>query len=380
MDMVSANGPPPADLISQLLANGYEFDFFQAVRLLEQAAKEHPRLRTQELGEATSPKLEPVRFRAQASLSFAAGDISVVSNGKSRRQQREEIEKSETPNFPIEVTVPFMGLTGPNGALPDHYTALVIERSHQKTKDHSLREFFDLFNHRAITLFYLAWRKHRICEEFLRMQSLGRDGEDRFTSALFSVTGFGTPALKERHSCSDEFFLFYGGFFANVRRSATGLSQILQNFLKSAVQIEQFQGRWLYLPEDVQSSFPDRNEPRGRNLSLGVNAVCGSRAWDRQSLFRVVLGPLDRATFLRYLPGSEALRTIEEIVRTYAGPHFDFEIQLILKAADVPQCQLSGSSSGRPLLGWTTWLGKSMIPVDSGDAVFRFSGLSNSEN
>lgn len=379
MDMVGANGPPPADLISQLLAHGYEFDFFQAVRLLEQAAKELPRLGIQELGDATSPRLEPVRFRAQASLSFASGDVSAVSNSKARRRHRTD-SQTHDPEFPIEVTVPFMGLTGPNGALPDHYTALVIERSHQKTKDHSLREFFDLFNHRAITLFYLAWRKHRICEEYERMQGPGRDGEDRFTSALLSITGFGIPAVRGRHSFSDEFFLFYGGFFSNVRRTATGLMQILRNFLRSSVRIEEFQGRWLYLPEDVQSSFPDRNEPHGRNLSLGVNAVAGSRAWDRQSLFRVVLGPLDRETFLRYLPGSEALHTIEQIVRTYAGIHLDFEIQLVLKADDVPQCQLSGNENCRPLLGWTTWLGKSMIPVDSGDAVFRFSGLSNSEN
>ncbi len=59
----------------------------------------------------------------------------------------------------LEVYVNFMGLTGPSGALPRHYTELVMQRS--RLKDVAIREFFDLFNHRLITLNYKAWEKYQ---------------------------------------------------------------------------------------------------------------------------------------------------------------------------------------------------------------------------
>ncbi len=430
MDMDGKNRQPPADLIRQLFAHSEEFEFFQAVQLLENCAREdsaasklhrdfsqtensgdldEQQRRTAErrqaafqkgvalrsLGSAASPRNEPIRFRAQASRSFPPGDIASIEHARSGRKNSSQLdervrqgepagetgEATADVQYPVDMTVPFMGLTGPNGVLPDHYTTLLIERSHQKNKDHSLREFFDLFNHRAITLFYLAWRKHRICEEYLRMWREGKAGEDRFTSALLSITGFGLRRLRGQHNFSDEVFLYYGGLFANQRRTSIGLQQMLTDFLGLKVSLEEFRGRWLYLPAEAQSSFPSRSQPSGMNLGLGESVVAGSRAWDRQSSFRVTIGPLSRAMFDRLLPGTRDLKAVEQLIRTYSGIEFDFEIQLILRASDIPACQLnsgtadSGGGQGRPSLGWTTWLGKAMIPVDSGDAVFRFSGI-----
>lgn len=416
MDMDGKIGQSSPDLIQQLFERAEEFEFFQAVQLLESYAREdssagksgeidHGTVRggavgLKPLGTAASPKQEPIRFRTQPSRTFPAGDITSVQQAKNPRGRganaagqkgTDSGEASEGTaaerasaggvSYPVEMTVPFMGLTGPNGVMPEHYSTLVVERAHQKYKDHSLREFFDLFNHRAISLFYLAWRKHRICEEYLRMRNEGKAGEDRFTQALLSVVGFGLRELRSRVAFSDEVFLYYGGLFANQQRSAIGLEQILCDYLGLRVRVEEFRGRWLYLPTEVQTSFPNVRQPEGLNLNLGQSAVAGSRAWDRQSLFRVTIGPLNRRQFNELLPGTPGLRVIEQLIRTYAGVALDFEVQLILKASDVPACQLvglSGESSSRPSLGWTTWLGKAMIPVDSGDAVFRFSGIPSS--
>lgn len=61
---------------------------------------------------------------------------------------------------PQVMTINFMGLTGPSGALPTRYTEMLLERRLQH-RDQTAHHFFDLLNHRLITLFYQAWRKHQ---------------------------------------------------------------------------------------------------------------------------------------------------------------------------------------------------------------------------
>ena len=57
-------------LIDQLFAEGYAFDFFQAVRVLERA---YPKRRP--VGRRFPPREEIVRFRAHLSLSFPPSSI-----------------------------------------------------------------------------------------------------------------------------------------------------------------------------------------------------------------------------------------------------------------------------------------------------------------
>ena len=65
-----------------------------------------------------------------------------------------------TTAAPVMV-VNFMGLTGPAGVLPLYYTEL-IARAHPRRKIATLLDFFDIFNHRMISLFYQAWEKYRV--------------------------------------------------------------------------------------------------------------------------------------------------------------------------------------------------------------------------
>jgi type VI secretion system protein ImpH len=58
-------------------------------------------------------------------------------------------------------------------------------------------------------------------------------------------------------------------------------------------------------------------------------------------------------------------------VRLYAGPEFDFEVQLVLKASEVPECQLGDQVLSPPRLGWNTWMRSRPFERDAEDAVIQ---------
>ena len=366
-------------LSDQLLNEPYRFDFFQAVRLFEalarETAPEDRRATMQPVGGDALPSREVLRFRAMPGLTFPAGPISEV------RRPAPPLASPTDPGAiapsrsrpaaakPIEMTVAFMGLTGPSGVLPQHYTSLVIERCHAKYRDYSLRDFLDLFNHRAISHFYRAWDKYRFPVGYGRGRQTGE--EDLVTWCLYCLVGLGTPGLRGRMHVSDEAILYYGGHYAHHPRNANSLERLLADYFELSVDIEQFSGQWLYLSESEQSCFPSARHPEGLNMTLGESVIVGERVWDTQSKFRVRLGPVDYAWFLRLMPTGEALARLSDLVRLYVGKEFDFDVQPVLLAHEVPECQLTPDVSQGPRLGWNTWVRSEEFEHDVEDAVFR---------
>ena len=105
--------------------------------------------------------------------------------------------------------VNFMGLTGPEGVMPLYYTALLADRT--RAGDLSAVDFFDLFNHRIISLFYLAWEKYRFSVAY------EREGLDPFSHHLMDLIGMGTPGLQNRLPVLDDSLLYYSGLLASGR-------------------------------------------------------------------------------------------------------------------------------------------------------------------
>src|ERR1035441_6142651 len=183
-----------------LLESPWSFEFFQAVRLL---ALMYPNRRL--LSGFMQPPEEIVRFHAHLSMAFPPSAIR-------------DIEPSLEEDGPLDMTVNFMGLTGPAGVLPAHYTEYLIARSY--SRDNAAAAFFDLFNHRLISLFYLAWEKHHFPVAYQREpQSIV--ARRRFTGYLFDLIGMGTPGLQERLGVSDSALLSYCGLIAQRPHSAT---------------------------------------------------------------------------------------------------------------------------------------------------------------
>jgi type VI secretion system protein ImpH len=340
--MAAEDGRKDPDLSDLVRGEPYRFDFFQTVRLLEAAARERagrdPRHPAASVGGDHAPDREHVRFRAALSLSFPAAPLTQV--------------RSPASGGPAEAIVTFLGLVGPHGVLPPHYTALILRRL--RDKDFALRDFLDLFNHRAVSLFYRAWEKYRLP---IACERAARDGTtDPATHAVYCLTGLGTDGLRGRQAVSDGAFLYYAGHFAHFPRSAAALEALLAEYFGLPVEIEQAAGQWLTLADADRSRLPDDEFPEGRNAGLGLTAVAGERVWDVQSKFRVAVGPLTYGEFRRFMPDGNGLQQLGALTRTYVGPELDFEILPLLKPTEAPPLVLAGDGPDGPRLGWNTWV------------------------
>ena len=309
-----------------LFEEGHRFEFFQAVKLLEMTAANRGLV-----AETADPRHEPVRFASRVGLSFPPSDVDAIVRPESSTQNPAMI-------------VNFLGLAGAFGPLPTPYTELLLDRMAQH--DTGLRAFLDMFNHRLVSLMYRVRKKHRIGFEHKPPQ------DTAFSRYVFSFLGLGTAGLQHRLHVPDRALLPYAGLLGSRPRSMAGLEGILREYFQIPVRGRPFLGQWLDLERDQQT----RIGRRGANQRLGVNTVIGTRIWDQQRKFELVLGPLTFQQFHDLLPIGWGFRPLCELTWLYAGPEFDAQYRLRLKSSDVPTCTLSRTQGSR--LGWTSWLRK----------------------
>jgi type VI secretion system protein ImpH len=316
----------------------HSFDFFQAVRLLERFLPERAAV-----GQFAHPNTEVARFAAHPSLAFPASQIQAI-----------EWPQSEAAHL----TVNFMGLTGPQGVLPNPYTTLIIERL--RANDETMRDFLDIFNHRIVSLFYRAWRKYRFdvaCEQGER---------EIFSRHLLSLLGMGTDGLRDRQAVPDDALIYYTGLLAQRPRSSQALQQILCDYFDVPVAIEQFAGGWYPLDSDTQCRLAEENSTSGE---LGFGAVVGDEVWNQQSRVRIVLGPLTLQRYTDFLPNGNSFETLQAWVRFFSNDEWDFEVKLILEREQVPACTLGAEGVSGPQLGWVSWVKSRPLSRDPGDTV-----------
>lgn len=349
-------------LESRLRAQGHRFDFFAAVQLLHRLAVEHvdaPAARRALAERAPSPRT--VRFRAQASLAFPAAAVESVADAAPAEGDRRA--------QPCAMTVAFAGLTGPGGVLPSHYTVHLLNTLRDKIT--TLRDFLDLFNHQAVAHFYQAWEKYRLPPAYARAR-LGGGPADLFTRVVASLAGLGTQGLEGRLAIGDEVILHYAGHFARRTRPAAALQAMLGEFLDVPVVIRQFQGRWLPLRDEDRTRLAARG---GANRGLGRDALLGARVWDVESRFRIRLGPMCYRSFCRFMPVGEGLPALAELVRLFAGPEREFDVEAHLRRDEVPRTRLGGGDPVPGRLGWNTWIRSNEYPRETAFARFQIASV-----
>jgi type VI secretion system protein ImpH len=334
--MASPDGTQTIDLIQQIEANPYGYDFFRVVRLLDAYFADRPRI-----GESITPRDDTIRFRQNPSLAFAPSTLEALLPGAEHKP---------------DLFVNFLGLCGPNGPLPLHVTEYAHERM-QNEHDQTMARFFDVFHQRILSLFYRAWVVNQ------KAADLDRPDEARYPVYIGSLFGIGMESLRNRDEIPDWAKLHYSGRLISQTRNAEGLGAILEDYLCVPTTIETFCGHWMNLPEN--SVFRLGASPEtGR---LGVNLIVGSRVWECQLKFRIRFGPMKLADFHRLLPGSSAYRKLREWIKNYSPFQYFWDVQLILQKDEVPDTRLGESG----MLGWTTWMKSQPFERDAEDLILN---------
>lgn len=312
-------------------------DFYMVMRRLECVNSDKPRI-----GTSKRAAEDPARLCQKPSLAFAPTTVDDAT--------------PRTATHPPRIFVNFLGLLGPNGPMPMHITELARDRE-RNFGDPTMARFFDIFNHRMISLFYRAWANSRPAVSFDRFNTEG----DRFADYIGSLFGTGMDSLQNRDSIPDLAKLHYSGRLVSHTRNPLGLRAIIADYFKIETEIEEFVGQWIKLPANDVCKL---GQSRATGL-MGQNTIIGSSIWDCQQKFRIKMGPVTFKTFQYLLPGGKALRQLIDWVKNYCGYEYLWDLQLILLAAEVPALKLGIVGQ----LGWSTWLTSKPVEKDSDDLI-----------
>lgn len=349
--MSSTSRRKNTSVITRLTEEPYNVSFLQAVRLLERSSvlgdksdKQKYSFNKQPVALFSPPSTEAIRFSTSNVLHFSSSEISKISLSNNIKGNRK-----------WDMSVNFIGLTGAQGVLPYHYTEMILKRL--KMKDKSLLDFLNLFNHRTVSLFYQASNKYKLPIEYERKKLNPPKTKTRndHSQILLSLIGLGTKNLNDRLYIHDESLFYYSGLLSQQVKTTSGLKQILRNYFKIPVEINEFVGQWQELIEDVRTRLPGKENPKGQNNCLGRSVMLGRKGWFAQGKINIILGPLTKEQLKIFSPGTKALKALNEIVQIYAGMEYSYDFIIKVKRSDIPD-KIQLSSKIQPVMGWNTWL------------------------
>lgn len=223
--------------------------------------------------------------------------------------------------------------------MPLHLSELAYSRYEQH--DHTLIDFVDIFHHRALSLFYRAW--------FLSQDtaSLDRKDDEHFSFYVGSLVGL-DPAELDPEPLPVHVRLASSAHLVREARNPDGLLGAMQYYFDVPVRMKEFELQWFFLDSKDQTALGD---DRYASL-LGDGAILGDTVLDRQHKFKLLMGPLPLSQYMLFSPWGRDMAVLRELVRSFIGFEYAWDVQLVLASDQVPRATLDGNHQ----LGYASWL------------------------
>lgn len=315
-------------MINKIEKYSHQFSFFQAVSLLEKHYQAIPELAFKGVGKNRSFSREYIRFSVSASLAFPKSDIDFIRQFEIGGQHYTQVE------------VNFLGLHGSSSPLPCCYIEKLAGR---EESENPVKQFFDFFHHRYISMLYQVWKKYRYHTQY---QS---GATDPFSGRMLNLLGVSTVMQQIDAADLDRAkLLSYINQLSTRTRSPKLLSGIVAHYFSlSRVRIEQ----WIYRRIAIPNS--QKNQLNRRNCNLGNNLHLGGSVPDLVGKFNLCIDDIDFKTYQAFLPGGKNYPILLGLMRFILRDPVVWDLKMRLTVAAIPLNHLGRGG----LLGQTTWLG-----------------------
>lgn len=310
------------------------------------------------IGDSASRKDEIVRiggrdlrvsFGQDPWMEFPASNVARVARRPDHTPEPakhaidDEFERNVPPPDRVHILVRYLGLLGPQGALPLSTT----EEAHGwlMERDDAFVHFLDIFNNRFLQLFFRAWADSRPIVQHDRADC------DRFGAYVDTVIGAGSRAFQGLGAVPKGISL-YAGLLGPQTKSASRLRSAIRGLFGVEVEIDEFVGSWLAFEESELSAIGERNS------GLGGDLLVGAASYSVQDKFRVRIFVENMEQYQKFLPIGRHARELVDLVYFYVGDELDWDVELALPARFVRPVELGTGGA----LGWTTWMSPNYPP------------------
>jgi type VI secretion system protein ImpH len=311
---------------SDLEVEPWRFDFYAALRRTERSFPDKPRI-----GDSASRRDEYLALGQDPYMDFPASTISKADRDAAGR---------------LRLFVKFLGLLGPQGALP--LTTTEEAYLWWLARDDAFPRFLDLFNHRFLQLFFRAWAEARPIAQHDRPEA------DRFETYIGAAVGIGSPPYRDLDTVPDAGKLAFGGLIAPQAKSASRLKRFISGLFGVEVEVEEFVGS--HLPLDPS----ERTMLGQKGSALGVDTLIGGSVFSVQDKIRIRIHVKDLREYESFLPSGKQCQRLADAVFFFIGDQLDWDVELALPAWAAEPAKLG--SSGR--LGWTGWMSPNWTRTD----------------
>lgn len=251
------------------------------------------------------------------------------------------IDKIKVKNNKLYISINGIGLLSINSPLPKHLIEYIFERTYLYG-DKSWFDFINFLQSRSLFLFYKSWEFSQI------FNSLDHSRSGYFNQFIASLIGLNTTSNAKYRKYVDFYDkLYFSGFYLSKAKSAKNISKILSMYFSVPVLIEENFGTWHTVDKESRTSIGKSN------FTLADGLLIGDKIFDKQSKFRIVLGPIDFETYKLFLKNNLNYHKLKDWMDFLAFSDFDWDCQLILLKEQVPSLFLNTTNQ----LGLTTWLG-----------------------
>ncbi|POF29252.1 type VI secretion system baseplate subunit TssG [Roseibium marinum] len=243
----------------------------------------------------------------------------------------------------------FLGLLGPQGALPGPYTDEAIMWGLRGNDE--FPRFLDIFNNRFIQLFYRAWADARPIVQH------DRPDDDRFLAYIGSSIGLGAPIYRDLDRIDDRLKLLYTGLMSPKTKSAARLKGLITGVFGVKVEIDQCVGTWLHLDRDDQLSLGGLGPGGGGRL--GADTIVGARVYSVSDKIRIRIFTRSLDEYRKFLPPTRTkpnpwTEKLFDLIDFYLGLEIEYEIELALPRRCASSVHMNRSNSAT--LGHIGWL------------------------